>query len=60
MENKDYVVKWSANGLDFNYGGQVTVWSSSVEDAKNRAIQMVADRMVMSRHLIQIEEIKEK
>ncbi|MGC8229891.1 hypothetical protein ACP2W0_12845 [Pseudobacillus badius] len=58
MERRDYEVEWNARGMDFYYNGKVTVWASDESDARERAIQEVSRKMVMSRQLISIESIR--
>ncbi|MEK4871524.1 hypothetical protein [Niallia sp. FSL W8-1348] len=58
MEYRDFRVIWKANGMDFNYNGSETVWSTDEENAKEKAIQVVSRKMVMARSLITIESVE--
>lgn len=57
MERRDYDVESYASGMDFNYNGKVKVWASNEGDAKERALQEVSQKMVMSRQLINIKSV---
>lgn len=58
MERRDYEVDWNTRGIDFNYSGTAKVWASDEGDARERAVQQVVRKMVMSRQLIAIDSIR--
>lgn len=58
MEAKNYQVEWNARGMDFNYNGVESVWAPDKDSAKEKVFRVVSQKMVMSRHLIEIKSVK--